>query len=59
MEKYDVVIIGAGPAGSTLAYRLAKIGFSVCIFDREKFPRKKVCAGGLPEDRLCTAVEIK
>lgn len=44
----DVAIIGAGPAGSTLAYFLAQKGFKTVLIDKEKFPRKKVCAGGLP-----------
>jgi len=48
MEKiYDVAIIGAGPAGSTLAYRLAQEKLKVILVDKEKFPREKVCAGGL------------
>jgi geranylgeranyl reductase family protein len=45
---YDVAIVGAGPAGSTLAYRLSSSGISTCIIDRASFPRKKTCAGGLP-----------
>jgi geranylgeranyl reductase family protein len=47
-EMYDVAIVGAGPAGSTLAYRLAAAGIRTCIIDKAAFPRKKVCAGGLP-----------
>jgi geranylgeranyl reductase family protein len=45
---YDVAITGAGPAGSTLAYQLATSGIRTCIIDKETFPRKKVCAGGVP-----------
>jgi geranylgeranyl reductase family protein len=45
---YDVAINGAGPAGSTLAYQLATSGIRSCIVDKETFPRKKVCAGGVP-----------
>jgi geranylgeranyl reductase family protein len=47
-KTYDVAIIGAGPAGSTLAYFLVQSGARVILIDKEKFPRKKVCAGGLP-----------
>lgn len=48
MEKiFDVAIIGAGPAGSTLAYRLAQEKLKIILVDKEKFPREKVCAGGL------------
>lgn len=44
----DVAIVGAGPAGSTLAFDLSQAGFKVILLDKEKFPRNKVCAGGLP-----------
>ena len=44
---YDVAIVGAGPAGSSLAYWLTQKGFNVVIIDKDFFPRKKVCAGGL------------
>ncbi|MDP9017047.1 MAG: NAD(P)/FAD-dependent oxidoreductase [Candidatus Eremiobacteraeota bacterium] len=39
----DVAIVGAGPAGSSCAYRLAHAGHSVHIFERAQFPRTKVC----------------
>ncbi|MEW6088985.1 MAG: geranylgeranyl reductase family protein [bacterium] len=45
--RYDVAIIGAGPAGSFAGYHLAKNGFKVVILDKEKFPRFKPCGGGL------------
>jgi len=47
-KKCDCVIVGAGPAGSTLAYYLAKRGFVVLIIDKHRFPRDKSCAGGVP-----------
>jgi len=47
MRKYDVVIIGAGPAGSYLAYKLKSQGISILILEKEVFPRYKTCAGGL------------
>ncbi|UCE08914.1 MAG: NAD(P)/FAD-dependent oxidoreductase [Candidatus Thorarchaeota archaeon] len=43
---YDVVVVGAGPAGSTAAMYLAKMGFDVCLIDRQQFPRDKPCGGG-------------
>jgi geranylgeranyl reductase family protein len=43
----DVIIAGAGPAGSTAAYFLAKAGISCRIIEKEIFPRYKVCGGGL------------
>jgi geranylgeranyl reductase family protein len=47
VTSYDVAIIGAGPAGSTAAYRLAREGARVALFDRAVFPRDKPCGGGL------------
>jgi geranylgeranyl reductase family protein len=46
--KYDVVVVGAGPAGATAAKCLAEKGISVLLLDRQKFPRGKPCGGGLP-----------
>jgi flavin-dependent dehydrogenase len=45
--KYDVVIIGAGPAGSIAAIVLARSGRRVLLVDRANFPREKVCGGCL------------
>jgi len=43
MANYDVIVIGAGPAGSASAILLAQKGYRVALLDREKFPRDKVC----------------
>lgn len=43
----DVVIVGAGPAGSALAYCLASAGRDVLLLDRAGFPRDKTCGDGL------------
>ncbi|MBL8055122.1 MAG: NAD(P)/FAD-dependent oxidoreductase [Anaerolineales bacterium] len=43
----DVVIVGAGPAGSALAYFLAAAGRSVRLLDKAAFPRDKTCGDGL------------
>lgn len=43
----EIIILGAGPAGSTLAYELAGQGKEVVLLDKAKFPRRKTCAGGL------------
>lgn len=43
----DVLIAGAGPAGSGLAYHLASKGASVIVVEAEKFPRDKVCGDGV------------
>lgn len=41
----DVVIIGAGPAGTTAAFLLASRGLKVVLLDRKDFPRPKLCGG--------------
>ena len=46
-ESFDVIVVGAGPAGSTSAYRLAREGLSVLLLDRARFPRDKPCGGGV------------
>ena len=43
----DVVVVGAGPAGSSAAYALAQAGLTVRLLDKEDFPRDKPCGGGL------------
>ena len=43
----DVIIAGAGPAGTIAAYQLASQGFSVLILEKSHFPRYKVCGAGL------------
>ena len=43
MKRFDVVIVGAGPAGSSSAIGLARKGYSVALLDKERFPREKLC----------------
>ena len=45
MERRDAVIVGGGPAGSTLARALVRAGASVVVLDKRTFPRDKTCAG--------------
>jgi geranylgeranyl reductase family protein len=47
VTRYDAIVVGAGPAGSVTALRLAREGASVLLLDRAKFPRDKPCGGGL------------
>ncbi|QCB96595.1 geranylgeranyl reductase family protein [Arthrobacter sp. PAMC25564] len=43
----NVLIVGAGPAGSTAAYYLAQAGIDVTVLEKTSFPREKVCGDGL------------
>jgi geranylgeranyl reductase family protein len=45
--RYDVIVIGAGPAGSTTARECAIRGLSVLLLDQAIFPRDKPCGGGI------------
>jgi geranylgeranyl reductase family protein len=47
VERFDVAVVGAGPAGSTTAYRLARAHARVLLVDKARFPRDKPCGGGL------------
>lgn len=49
---YDAIIIGAGPAGSTAAIRLAEAGWSVALIEKREFPRRKVCGECLAASNL-------
>lgn len=46
-EMWDVIVVGAGPAGSTAARVASENGASVLLIDRAQFPRYKTCGGGL------------
>ena len=46
----DVLVVGAGPAGSAAAITLAGAGFDVVLIDQQAFPRDKVCGDGLIPD---------
>jgi len=45
MERVDVLVVGGGPAGSSLAWGLRHCGMRVRVMDRRRFPRDKTCAG--------------
>lgn len=50
--KADMTVIGGGPAGSAAAIRLARAGFGVRLFEKERFPRRKLCGGFLSAEAL-------
>ncbi|MFN0184997.1 MAG: NAD(P)/FAD-dependent oxidoreductase [Aquabacterium sp.] len=51
-NRCDVLVIGAGPAGSACAQWLARHGLDVLLADKEPFPRDKTCGDGLIPDSL-------
>ena len=46
-ERYDLIVVGAGPGGSSTAYYAARSGMNVLLLDRQEFPRDKPCGDGL------------
>jgi flavin-dependent dehydrogenase len=51
-SRFDAIVIGAGPAGSTVALQLARAGWSVALIERQRFPRPKVCGECLAASNL-------
>jgi len=47
LNEFDLLIIGAGPAGCTLALNLAEKGISIGIIEKDSFPRHKICGDAL------------
>jgi geranylgeranyl reductase family protein len=52
VDEYDVVIVGAGPAGSSAALAARRAGASVLLLDRAEFPRDKACGDGIAPHTL-------
>src|SRR5205823_9671591 len=48
MRHYDVIVVGAGPAGNAAAYMLARAGAQVALIEKQRLPRHKTCGGGMP-----------
>ena len=46
-NNFDVVVIGAGPSGSSAAFWLAQSGYNVALVEKKTFPREKTCGDGL------------
>jgi len=49
---FDLIVIGAGPAGSAAAYTAAASGLDVLLIEKERFPRPKPCGGAISERAL-------
>src|SRR5919112_434495 len=46
-QHADVIVVGAGPAGASVAYHLAEAGVDVLVLEKSEFPRDKICGDGL------------
>ncbi len=46
-EFYDLIVVGAGPGGSSTAYHSSRAGLQTLLIDRQTFPRDKTCGDGL------------
>lgn len=54
----EVVVVGAGPSGSTSAIALAQKGHDVLLLDRQAFPRDKTCGDGIPVSAVAILYEL-
>jgi menaquinone-9 beta-reductase len=57
-QDADVIVVGAGPAGSSTAYHLARAGLDVLVLEKARFPREKVCGDGLTPRAVKALVDM-
>jgi menaquinone-9 beta-reductase len=57
-RQAEVIVVGAGPAGSSAAYHLANAGIEVLLLEKAGFPRDKVCGDGLTPRAVRQLVEL-
>ena len=55
----DVIVVGSGPAGASVALRLARAGVDVVLLERSRFPRTKVCGEYLSPGALAALLDLK
>ena len=58
MKLYDVIVIGGGPVGSYVAFKLAEMGHGVAVLERHKQPGEQVCCTGIISQKCITAFAI-
>lgn len=56
--EFDLIVVGAGPAGSAASYFASRAGLTVLLLDECDFPRPKICSGGLSPKSLVILEEM-
>jgi geranylgeranyl reductase family protein len=57
-NSFDVLIVGAGPAGATAAFILASSGYRVGLIEKKQFPRLKLCGGLLSQKTIKLLIDV-
>jgi menaquinone-9 beta-reductase len=57
--NYDLIIVGGGPAGSTMALSAHKHGLKVLLLDKDRFPRDKICGDVISVDAITILQEFQ
>ena len=57
-DDADVIVVGAGPAGSAAAFHCASAGLDVLLLEKSEFPRDKVCGDGLTPRAVAELVPL-
>src|SRR5256885_5924341 len=57
-KNYDVIIVGAGPAGCACSLALKDSGLKVAVLEKHEFPRDKVCGDAIPGRAIKTLKSI-